>query len=837
MNSVISNVVKPASSLSAIALGLLLAQGSQAQQLEEVVVTATLRAESLQDVPISMIAMSGESIKDMNITRAEDFAVDMPAVTISQNPIYNFIFIRGVGTPGANQGMEQSVSIFHDGVYMGRHQLSRAPFMDLERVEVLRGPQSILFGKNTIGGAISLITAKPTEEFEGMVNASYGSYGEKELNGYLSGPITDNLRGRIAARGYEIDGYLDNVMTGDDGPSREDTTVRAQLAWDATDNLTITGKWENSQFDATQTTTQLGVFNPFNAGAVAFNNLNQALVAAATGGNGRERYDDERAVVNDGGALLGQVLPEFAGLPGFPDLEEGSQNDMDVGSLTLDWAIGDHTLTAITGYAQYEYRDICDCDFAALPLTQADAREDYDQFSQEIRLTSPGGEKLDYIVGLYYHQSDLTYNARDAFGTSMAYQMVGAPSPLLVPNLSREYTLDQEQDMWAVFGSTTYSFTDATRLTLGLRYFEEQKTADHRLDKYFTGGWDYSALAGLPAGSLAYGDSAADYDDFLAGFGAVDLGGVSAGQVTELIYGQLLGTSEHDIRGRDRKEQDWNWQITLEHDITEDVMVFATASTGTKGGGFDGRFLSTNDDPLFEYEEETAENYELGVKAYLLDNTMTLNATAFYVAVEDYQVNIFDGATGFFVQNAAEIESQGVEVDINWAATEKLTVRFAGSYLDATYASWPNAPCWASPADDVRGGCMNFGTPDAYRDAGGSTNVFSPEWAYNLNLSYVQPVGNTLEARFVLNVNYADEQYTASDLDPIYAYQESYTKYDARVSLGSVAGNWELALVGKNLTDEYTSTANANDQPLVAGNGFKLLDRPRSYLLQATYRF
>ncbi len=828
---------KPASSLSAIALGVWLAQGAHAQQLEEVVVTATKRAESLQDVPISMIAMGGDTIRDMNITRAEDFAVDMPAVTIAQNPIYNFIFIRGVGTPGANQGMEQSVSIFHDGIYMGRHQLSRAPFMDLERVEVLRGPQSILFGKNTIGGAISLITAKPTTELEGMVNASYGSYGERELNGYLSGPITDSLRGRIAARGYESDGFLENVMIGEDGPSRDDKTVRVQLEWDAAENLVVSGKWESSQFDASQTTTQLAIFDPFNAGSQAFSNLNQALVAAATGGNGVEKYDDERAVINDGGALLGQVIPTFAGLPGFPGLPEGSTNEMDVGTLTLDWALGEHTLTAITGYAQYEYRDICDCDFAALPLVQADAREDYDQFSQEIRLTSPGGEKLDYILGFYYHQSDLRYNARDAFGTTMAYQMVGAPTPLLVPNLSREYTMDQEQNMWAVFGSSTYSFTDSTRLTVGLRYFEEEKTAGHVLDKYLSGGWDFSALAGLPAGSIAYGDTPEEYDAFLSGFGSVDLGGITAGQVTELIYQQLLGTYEHVISDRQRDEKDWNWQLTLEHDLSQDIMLFATAATGTKGGGFDGRFLLTADDPLFEYEEETAQSYEVGLKAYLFDNTMTFNTTAFFTTVEDYQVNIFDGATGFFVQNAAEIESKGVEVDINWAATEKLTVRFAGSYLDASYTSWPNAPCWASPADPVRGDCVNFGQPDSYRDASGETNVFSPEWAYNLNLSYLQPVGDSLEARFVLNVNYADDQYTASDLDPIYAFQEAYTKYDARVSLGNVAGDWEVAVVGKNLSDEYTSTGNANDQPLVPGNGFKLLDTPRSYAVQATYRF
>jgi len=821
---------------SALAAAVFLASTAQAQKLEEVVVTAQKRAESLQDVAISMLAMSGEQIKDFGITRGEEFAADIPAVTIAQNPIGNFVFIRGIGTPGANQGMEQSVSIFHDGVYMGRHQLSRAPFMDLERVEVLRGPQSILFGKNTIGGAISVISAKPTDEFEGMVSALYGDYGEQEWTGVISGPISDNVRGRIAARGYEMDGYLTNVMTKQDGPAREDQTVRATLQWDATDTVSVTAKWENSTFEQSQQSTQLRITNPFNAGSAAVSGLNQALVAIATGGDGVERYDDERAVVNDGGVLLGQVVPLFAGLPGFPDLPEGSDNEMDVGSITLDAQLGEHTLTSITAFASYDYRDICDCDFAAIPLIQVDATEDYEQFSQEIRLASPVGDTLKYIVGFYYQDSDLDYRSVESFGATMAYAQVGVPTPLLVPNLTRDYGMKQQQEMWSVFGSATYQLSDISRITLGLRYFEEDKTVDHFLNKRFTGGWDYSALAGLPAGSIAFGNTAADYDAFLAGFGQVDLGGVTAGFLTEAVYAGLLGTFEHDIKNRSRNETDVNFQLTYERDVSADTMVFATYSNGTKGGGFDGRFLRTNDNPFFEYDEETADNFELGIKSTLLDGGMTLNATAFMTTVEDFQVSIFDGATAFFVQNAAEIESRGLEVDVKWAATDALTVSFAGTYLDNEYSKFPNAPCWASSADPIRGECQLFGTPGAYRDASGETNSFSPEYAFNLNLDYRQVLTGDLEGRAVLNINYSDDYMVAADLDPIYAYQEAYTKYDVRLSVGQIDGEWEFAVIGKNLTEEF-SGGNSNDQPLVPGNGFASTDRLRSYMAQFTYRF
>jgi len=278
MSNQFPTFLKPSAMSTALSAILLVGADLASAQLEEVIVTASRRAESMQDVSISMLSKSGEDIRDMGITRAAEFAVDIPAVTMSQSPIGNFIFIRGIGTAGVNQGIELSVSMFHDGVYMGRHQLSRAPFMDLERVEVLRGPQSILFGKNTIGGAIHLITAKPTEEVEGSISALYGSYGEQELSGVLSGPITDTLSGRIAVRGYQMDGYLDNIITGEDGPERDDQTIRAQLTWDATDNLTITGKWESSEFEQYQQFTQLTVNDPVGTG-VAFGGLNAALVA------------------------------------------------------------------------------------------------------------------------------------------------------------------------------------------------------------------------------------------------------------------------------------------------------------------------------------------------------------------------------------------------------------------------------------------------------------------------------------------------------------------------------------------------------------------------------
>jgi len=827
-----SNVVhhSPKLVLSALAAAVMAVNSAHAQKLEEVVVTAQSRSESLQDVSVSMVAMSGEKINELAINKMEEFTMNMPAVTVAQNPIGNFMFIRGVGTAGTNQGIEQSVATYHDGVFYGRHQLQRAPFMDLDRIEVLRGPQSILFGKNSVGGALSVHTARPTDEFEGSVQAMYGSYGETEANVVLSGPITDSLRGRIAYRKYDYDGYLENVITGEDAMGRDDQTIRASLQWDASDDVTVDLKWETSEFVQNESITQLGrvadiPYNPTSAGITA---LNRAVVAFATGGNGVESIDDKRAVVNDGGAALVALGIVPAGTPGFPGQKEGSDNNTDSARLGIEWALPGHTLSLTTGYVAYDYVDVCDCDFAALPFIEVDATEDYEQVSQEIRLTSDLGGTFDYIVGLYYQNADLYYRSAETFG-------VAAVAPLA--NVMRTYDFDQSQETLAVFGSITWNLSDSFRTTLGLRYTDEEKKVDRRLDKSFSGGWDFSAAVGAPAGTFAYGTGAAEYDRFAAELAPV------AGIYDFALWGDtgLLGTYEHEFKGRTRNEEFVDYYLNAEFDLSIDTMLYASISTGVKGGGFDARFLKESNTAradLFEYEEEKALAYELGFKTTLADGALRVNGAIFRNEIDDAQVSIFDGATGFQVVNAAQVLSQGLELDIQWAATDNLVVSAATSFLDSTYDSWDTAPCWASQQIDpshpeYQPGCdLANGT----RDASGDNTQFSPEIAYNINVDWRFPINSSLESRAVLNLNYSDEFATSGDLDPLVGDQDDFTMVDLRLSIGSPDGTWEIAALGKNLTDEYVGYNN-NDQPLASGNGFNSVGKLRSYAVQARYRF
>jgi outer membrane receptor protein involved in Fe transport len=323
---------------------------------------------------------------EAGIDRIENLAPYVPNLSMAENGIGTAIYIRGIGS-GINAGFEQSASMYVDGVYYGRPQLSRAPFLDLERVEVVRGPQPILFGKNSIAGAISMITAKPTDEFEASMSMLYEPDAE-ELEGtaVVSGPLTDSLSGRLAVRYRETDGYLDNIYLDDGEANREESTFRGTLQWDATADLRVTLKGEVGSFDVKGRNMEVISDNP--SVNPAFGGMNYSEIQVNVFGQpeaGLNVKQDQKRTSNG----------------------DFSDNDTENVTMTIDYAMGDYTLTSVTGYVHYEFDEHCDCDFSSASVLSVPLDEEYDQFSQELRLTSPGGETLDYIAGLFYQTSEL----------------------------------------------------------------------------------------------------------------------------------------------------------------------------------------------------------------------------------------------------------------------------------------------------------------------------------------------------------------------------------------------------------------------------------------------
>ncbi len=787
-------------SLLPLAIGATLSTQAWSQDfdliLEEVVVTAQKRVERLQDVPISVNAVSGAKMDEAGITNLEGMTAYVPNLTMNQTGIGTIIAIRGISS-GINQGFEQSVGQYVDGVYYGRSQLARAPFMDLERVEVLRGPQSILFGKNSIAGAISMVTAKPTEEFEGQVTALYEpSHGEKDVRVVVSGPLTDSLRGRLSVLGRDIDGYYENTTLNRDESAEEEHVIRGQLSWDASDDLSMNLKIESGSFD-----TQGRFLEPIKpvetTGGLPYAT---ALLGATGGAYVLDTEQDFKRQSNG----------------------DTSKNDTKNATLTIDYALGEHTLTAVTGYNAYNYEEVCDCDFTGATVFTADSREDFKQYSQEIRIASPQGETIDYIGGLFYQSSEMTFD--DAIRVP-ATSLLGGLSTLLLGTASqRDFT--QDSTLWAGFAQATWNIDTDWRLTVGGRYTTEDKTATR---------------AQHHTNSLG------------ANVGSSDL-------LLNTVFTAFLIEPYSEIKDK-RSEAAFTPLVTMQWDATDDMMVYATYTEGFKAGGFDvrsnahpdptyGASIIANQSPLvivqttatngfapgvFEYEEEKATSFELGSKMTLAGGAAELNVALFRTEYTDLQTSQFDGVLGFNVTNAGEATTQGLELDGRWLVSEGLTLSGSLGYLDFQFDRFPNSQCY-------------FGkTPDSAEypglcDLSGQTREFAPSYQGTISADYNRALGDDMEWRITSDINFSDSYYASPTLDPNLE-QDAYAKLNLRFALGAVDGKWEVALVGKNLTDEKVATF-GNQLPvsttLTGGTGtayYSFFDRPRSIALQGTMRF
>jgi outer membrane receptor protein involved in Fe transport len=792
--------------LTALALAVAPVSQTMAQlMLEEVVVTAQKREQSLQDVPIAVAAMSGEKVNDTGIVNLEELTLYIPNVNINQGAQSPNMYIRGVGS-GTNAGFEQSVGMYIDGIYSGRAQLASVPLtLDLARVEVLKGPQGILFGKNTIGGAINITTARPDYEFESYVEALYApDDGEQLYTGVVNGGITDSLAGRLAVRYEGMDGWWDNKTLDTEGPDKDNLYIRGSLLWDASDTVEVLAKYEHGDFDTASQPTVV--------------------------------YQSDQPINFLGEDVVPIVSDRDDGIVDFASLDE---TETDVFALTVNWDLDFAMFTSITGYAGYETERDRDSDYTATAAIPRHLSEKYDQFSQEVRLVSPGGETLDWIVGAYYQDSELDLSTSFP---ALDIALVGDVSPT-VPLLvglgeSIPSIFDQESSSWAIFAQGTWNVADTVRLGLGIRYNEEEKDLDKINDS--RGLLGARAASSGPSANLI----------------------VQARPADNALIGDLRSHSFTDLS---REEDAVTWSTNIQWDATDQAMLYVSASTGFKGGGFDasyggagpavrtgniftgepdGGVIETGiDSSILEYDEETVIAYELGAKMTLAEGAATLNIAIFRMEYEDLQVSSLVGDV-FEVSNAGEAISQGVELDGRWLLAEGFTLGGSVAFLDASYDKFDSATCTIPQVSDPANnpGCLrDDGSNVAVgelgsQDLSGETLLFAPEWSYNINAEWIIPLTGNMELRTNADVNYTDEFYSALDLDPSTRH-DSAVKVNARIALASVDDTWSVALIGKNLTDEETRVWH-NDVPTSDSNSyFGIPERPRSLAIQARYRF
>jgi outer membrane receptor protein involved in Fe transport len=813
------------------------AQESDARSLEEIVVTAAYREQGLQDVPVSISAVTGDMMVQTAIQKAEDIQFLVPNFTLTETGIGTNAFVRGIGS-GINQAFEQSVGTYIDGVYYGRAQQWRSPFLDIERVEVLRGPQSILFGKNSVAGALNISTAQPTDEFEGYVRASWEFEDEESIiEGALSGPITDRVRYRIAARSRELEGYMTNLTLGVDEPNRKDWTVRGTLAFDITDNLVATLKAEVSEFDVDGRHIEIVNEQPAAGGPFAGARYHQIL----------------------------QTLQQLSGQTPDPTLSnvvqddlrtsngDFSENESETVVLTLDWGIGEYNLESITAYSNFEYDEFCDCDFTGADVFGAALQESYEQFSQEIRLSSPIGGKFDYIAGLYYQTSEHDFEDQIIVsGTSLLIPAIEAQSPgsgVAVADTMAAREAGVENDVISAFAQFNFHFNESLTLQVGGRVTKDERDGFRTLSIVGGDGGvlpPAQTIAPLVYGSL-FGITSTNLVTYtqvppLADAANALLYGVdpNVGICTSEDPGCIGGLGVLPVDGS-RDNTKFSPEVKLVYNTRNDNLWYVSWSEGFKSGSFDFRANNKNFYPdmasSFEFEDEEAMNFELGGKFLLADGSMELNVAAFYTEFDDLQISIFDGVLGFNVGNAASAEVQGVEMDMRWAATDYLTISGGIALLDFEFTDFENGQCYfgATPDVDLDGD----GVPELC-DYTGNSNQLVSDVQGNVAFDFRVPVGNSLEIGALLDVFYTSEYDASATYDPALV-QDAYTMLNARLSLAAQSGRWEIAALAKNLTDEKVLSF-GGDTPLAgstfgAKSNYSFWGAGRTISLQGAVRF
>ncbi|HEY6527232.1 MAG TPA: TonB-dependent receptor [Cellvibrionaceae bacterium] len=795
----------------AIALSACSQLNAQEAPLEEVVVTAQKRSENLQNVPISVAAVSGSKLDEVGVENIEDLTKLVPNIHLTQTGISTQLRIRGIGSDNS-QGFEQSVGTYKNGIYHGRAPLLRAPIFDMERVEVMRGPQSTLFGKNSIAGAIDLITARPTDEFSGKLDSSYETrYGTREITGIISGPLGDNLKGRVALRGYDDPGYFYNTVN-HQMANQQQTTGRLSLDWQLMPELTLQYTGEKSRSDASGRNLEILRDDP-NSKGLNFGTTFKLL----TQNNTLESKTDYKRQAD---------APEY------------NDNNVQSHSLVANYEFTGMTFTSTTGLVKYDYQENCDCDFSSVNLFQLYLQEDYKQFSQELRLTSDAGQTFEWLVGAFFQNYKQNFADRfsvdDKSGLFPAAKAAGRPLPAAFGNTGIFRSFDQKSDTWAAFGQVAWHFTDATQLILGGRYTSETKDSHKLINMAQINGVAITDPARIASAAYVYravfklDTQQTPYAPLLNAMGQPVID-----PATNRPRPLIANHPGHNLQGS-RDESAFTPSIKIQHEINDDVMAYASVARGFKAGGFDPR---SNNYQHYEFEDEQADAYEIGLKTTLLDGALEVNSALFRTDYENLQISQFDGGVGFNVGNAKDTQVQGVEIDGRWAMTQHIIASYGFSYLDFEYQDFTNGNCNKPQIDAGQGVDSDADGKVDLCNYTGKRGVYTPKYTLNTGLTYKRELANATFSTGV-DVQYVSSQQVHVNLDP-QGEIDAYTLVGLRIALEDE--RFSIALSGDNLTDEYVSTYMGNvplsDSNIGSQTLYSFARRPRTYTLSMGVKF
>ncbi|MCV6615533.1 MAG: TonB-dependent receptor, partial [Cellvibrionaceae bacterium] len=609
--------------LSAVSLSAL-------AQIEEVVVTAQHRAENVQDIPIAVTALGADELKKADIFDAGSIAQHTPGLSFSEfSPGQAIPSLRGISSADDGAGLDNSVALFLDGVYIGRGASINFDMFDLERVEVLRGPQGTLFGRNAIGGAINVVSAKPTEETKIKAGLTVGNEGILRYQGLVSGALSDNLFAKVSINHREHDGFVDNVLLGTKLQDEDQTSIRGQLRFvgEGSEWLLSADTMEDERADMGRT----GVVDKAPLSAIMAAN---GVTGPRQNASAKDGYSDREA---SGISLQGEIEFDSGVLTTITAFR----------SAETDWSMA--SVGAPLGAIGLPFDEVMD-----------DIQEEIDTLSQELRWTSSMDGSFNYTAGLYFFQEETERTEIFRITKAGSFDGMRVTDVGSQATIGNEYAFTgNETTSWAAYWQGTWEFSEQLHLTVGARYTVDDK--------------DYTAVS-VNCGLVKDKDPSivgTQFENFAA------CGGV--GRSLKIIAEAFEVNPSDDW-------SDFSPKIALQYFPNDSVMMFASASKGFKSGGFAGSqgVESAASNPV---DPETALNYEVGFKGDFLDSSLRLNLTAFYTDYEDLQVVRFGPVPGsefgtFLTTNIGEADIMGAELEFTWYPTDNFFIKGFYSYLD-----------------------------------------------------------------------------------------------------------------------------------------------------------
>lgn len=724
--------------LAGAAIASVLSAAEAAAQVDVITVTAERREASAQDVPVALTAFSEADLAALQIDEPLDLIEYVPNMIGSNNTglgAANAYYIRGLGNTETIATFDPPVGTYVDEVYVARQNANNVAFFDVERIEVLRGPQGTLFGRNTTGGAVALYMRRPAEEFGGFAEVGYGSYERVMARGSVDLPVSERLLTKVSAFAVDEEGFVDNLTTGETLNGQEAYGGRFDLAWLAADTV----RWD------------LAVESTSDSGMNLLNYVEGAGPLAESPESG-DRVARTGLSTRDGsGPILSRIL---AG--------EGLGNDNDTVSVTSNIQVEalNGAFNVITGYRRLDQVYILDFFDGGLAgegyatggfVIGNDSR--HEQISQEIKYAGSFlNDRVDLVAGAFYFSEDNTTEFVDVFTLGL----VPGGFPAVLANRVLENTLDSA----ALYAQFDVHLTDRLTVTGGARWTEERKEVE------------FTDLTG------ATGPNTLDTIN-------LEAEGIPTEQTTALITPRLAA----------------------EFELNDDVMLYAAVTEGFKSGGWNAR--GTSPALLQPFRREKARNWEAGVRSQLFDDRLRVNATAFFLDIEDYQApSAFVGPGGaitFITLNEAGLENRGLELEIAAAPIDGLDLFAAIGVQDADYVDL--APSVLDQQARCEAGLGGGGLGIVAPDCSISDPVRAPDLTATLGGAYRIDLGGAMHLTPTANARYQGEMTTGTSNLPV-AFTESVWLVNAGVSLGHAGRDVELALECTNCTDEVYVQSN-----------------------------